>query len=568
MNPFMNLHGWTNALKAIAGKHDLTVEFITGSNQVEIAGNKVSVPVPDKRWKQRDFDNVMYAVDQYGSMWRYGPEAFPDYAELPPDKPLGWMMREFEQLRTMREAGHEFKGSKEIMSIGVGNRMEQSIMPALPNMDPKLQAVLLGGAEASTHWNRGYADGASGMIDSVLRNVEAKGCVDKLDEMEFHDRINELDHPADSLQLAKDVFRKVWEEDPDEQEEEERKEGKGEGEGGGVGLAEGTVNKHSGTDATDKEIGYAESDGNAPEPDPAGTPCQVETTPPSGRTPMFENPDDLEHIDFKATPDRQPNNGNIATWTRGMTTASSNAMFANKLRRLIMVKSQAYYTHNHKRGKISTKNLYKLCVDYEMPGEDRMFKRKHESDILDTAVSLCVDYSGSMHGSRTGLTHIGTDLLVHALNVIGVPVEVNMFSTIGKGTTMYTVKHFDEHVNTDTLLDRSERAAYNQSNNNDAAAVMFNYHRLRQRPEKKKLLIVLSDGHPCTHNVHNPQEALKFVVKEIEADPVVEIMGVGIESNAVDRYYTQHVVVNQAEDMPTALIDLVANKMLASEEEK
>lgn len=568
MNPFMNLHGWTNALKAIAGKHDLTVEFITGSNQVKIQGNKISVPVPDKRWKQKDFDNVMYAVDQYGSMWRYGAEAFPDYAELPADKPLGWMMREFEQLRTMREAGHEFKGSKEIMSIGVGNRMEDSIMPNLDKMDPKLQAVLLGGAEASTHWNRGYADGASGMIDHVLRNAEAEGCVKKLDKMEFHDKLNELEHPADSLQLAKDVFREIWDEDPDKQEEEERAEGKGEEGGGGESLAEGTENAHSGTDATDEEVGYVESDGNAPEPDPAGTPCHVETTPPCGRDPQFENPDDLIHIDFKKTPNRQPNEGKIKSWSRDIDSGASNAMFANKLRRLIMVKSQAYYTHNHRRGKLSTKNLYKLCVDHEMPGEDRMFKRKHESDILDTVVSLCVDYSGSMYGSRTALTHVGTDLLVHALNVIGVPVEVNMFSTIHKGTTMYTVKHFDEHVNPEVLLDRSERAAYNQSNNNDAAAVMFNYHRLRQRPEKKKLLIVLSDGHPATHNVYNAQEALQFVVREIENDPVVEIMGVGIESHAVDRYYKQHVVVDNAGDMPTALIDLVANKMLASEEEK
>lgn len=568
MNPFMNLHGWTNALKAIAGKHDLIVEFVTGSDQVVIAGNKVTVPVPDKHWQQKDFDNVMYAVDQYGSMWRYGPEAFPDFAELPADKPLGWMMREFEQLRTMREAGMEFKGSKEIMSIGISNRMEQSIIPNIEKMDPKLSSVLLGGAEASTHWNRGYADGASSLIDNVLRNGEAKGCVDKLDKMEFHEKLNELEHPADSLQLAKQVFKELWDEDPDEQEKNERAEGTGGGGAAPKGMGEGTENPHSATDATDEEIGYTENDGHSPEPDPEAPGCHVETTPPSDRHPEFENPDDLIHIDFKKKPNCQPNRGQIAGWTRGHTVSGSNAMFANKLRRLIMVKSQAFYTHGHRRGKLSTRNLYKLCVDHEMPGEDRMFKRKHESDILDTAVSLCVDYSGSMHGNRTALTHIGTDLLVHALNVLGVPVEVNMFSTIHKGTTMYTVKHFDEHVNPELLLDRSERAAYEQSNNNDAAAVMFNYHRLRQRPEKKKLLLVLSDGHPATHNVYHPQEALKFVVQEIEADPMVEIMGLGIESKAVDRYYTQHVVVNRAEDMPTALIDLVANKMLASEEEK
>jgi cobaltochelatase CobT len=102
-----------------------------------------------------------------------------------------------------------------------------------------------------------------------------------------------------------------------------------------------------------------------------------------------------------------------------------------------------------------------------------------------------------------------------------------------------------------------------QSNNNDAAAVLWCYNRLMRRPEERKILLVLSDGHPATHNVRNPQEALIHVVKGIEADPRVELMGLGITCDAVKRYYTQSVVVHKAPDMSTALIDLIANKMLA-----
>ena len=168
MNPLLNVHGWTKLLKAIAGKHDLRVEFTTGTSKVVIEGNRVIVPVPDAKWKQADYDNVLYGVDSYGSMWRYGDKAFAEFAELPNDQPIGWMLREFEQHRTMREAGREFRGSKEIMSTGVGHRMEDDIIPNVGKMDPKAQAIIEAGAEASSHWNSGYA----GNLARSRRNLE------------------------------------------------------------------------------------------------------------------------------------------------------------------------------------------------------------------------------------------------------------------------------------------------------------------------------------------------------------------------------------------------------------
>ena len=403
--------------------------------------------------------------------------------------------------------------------------------------------------------------------------------------MGFHEQLNECETVEDSLKLAKHTFKQLWDEDADEQEEKERAMGKGAeaegegepgegepGEGEGQGEGEGAgktgmtgTNPHSASDSADGELRppSVDSDGNC-EPPKGGSGVHVETTPPSGRDVEWEAPDAIEHIDFKAHPNAQRNDHNIRNHAEHMgvdLSGANAAMFANKLRRHIMVQSQSFYTH--RRGKIGTRHLYKLVVDHAMPGEDRLFKRKHDSDILDTVIGVCVDYSGSMMGERTVLTHVGTELMVHALQVLGVAVEVNMFSTIGIGTTMYTVKHFDERINTELLLDRSERAAMEQANNNDAAAVLWCYNRLMRRPEQRKILLVLSDGHPATHNVRNPQEGLMHVVKGIEADPRVELMGLGITSNAVQRYYTQNVVVSRAEDMSTALIDLIANKMLA-----
>lgn len=580
-NPITHIFGWSRLLKAIAGKHNISVQFDRSGddNSLRIDGNHITVPMPTKDWQQRDYDNVLYAVDSYGSMWRYGEAAFKDFAELPADQPIGWIMRELEQVRTSYEAGEEFRGSKDIMSVGVGNRMQDVVVPAIDHMDPKVKALLQQVAEGSNHWNTGFASALPDLMHASARDPEAAKGVDKLDGIDFQEKLNDLQNPAETLKLAKEVFEALWDEDPDEQEEKERAmsgqpedgEGEGdpsEGEGGGDGEGAGMqgTNPHSCGDMLDGDMeeaaaAVAESDGNSEPPDPNGRPQNVLTTPPSGRHHDFEDPSLLEHIDLRANPDYSYNGGNITPHLDRYDTGKS-AVFANRMRRHLMVKSQSFYTHGHRKGKIGTRHLYKLCVDYPMPGEDRMFKRKHESDTLDTCLSILVDYSGSMSGQKTILTHIGTDLLVHAMQVLGVPCEVSMFSTIHQGTTLYTVKNFEEHVSPDTLLDRSERASNNQSNNNDSAAVMFKYERLRRRTEKRKILLVLSDGHPSTHNVSNPQEGLKIVTNSIEADPNVELLGLGILSEAVDRYYPHHRVVHEAEELQTALIDLVADKML------
>ena len=581
-NPLIGLHSWTKSIKAIAGKHDLHVSFERGGDTVKIDGKNVSIPVPDNRWTPKDYDNVLFAVDQYGSMWRYGDKAFDEYQELPSDMPLGWQLREYEQHRTMRDAGNEFKGSKEIMGTGVHNRLNDVVIPQIEGMDPKSQAIMEAAAEASAHHNKGYASGVGEMMKHVLKNDQGVEILEKLDKMDFDERLNNTESVQDSLDLAKEVFELVWEEDPDEQEKKERESGKGEdegeeGEGGGGAKLEG-VNPNSGTDATEGEGGApCDSDEKGKTENNEGEDRDNLTnsgayviTHPEGRSFTLESPETVQHIDFKKDPTAKPNTGKIAGWARGESTNANAAVFANKLRRLIMVRSQGTYTHGHRRGKLSTKNLYKLACEDAMPGEDRMFKQKHTSDILDTCVEVVVDYSGSMTGMETVLTYEGTRLLTHALQVLNIPCEINMFSTVSGGTHVMTVKHFDERINDEKLLDRCERAAHNMSGNNDSAAVLMCYDRVKYRPERRKIMLVLSDGQPaCGGACRNPAEALQYVVKGIEDEGHVEIMGLGVGPYAaVQHYYTQHVSVNDIHGMPTALIDLIANKMLANDDER
>jgi hypothetical protein len=572
--PLINLHGWTKSARAIAGKHGLSVTFKQGGDTVKIDGHRIEIPIPDNRWSEEDFDNVLFAVDQYGSMWRYGDKAFKEYEELPSDMPIGWMLREFEQHRTMRDAGKEFRGSQEIMGRGVGNRLEREVIPNMDKMDPKTAAIMEAGAEASAHWNRGYASGVSGMLPHVLRNADGEEMLKKLDAMDFDDALNATESVQDSLDLAKRTFEQLWEEDADEQEQKER-DSKGEDGEGGEKL-EG-ANPNSGSDATDKtsgEKGEGQGEESEGKKDVGSGKDEGKTTntgaytitKKQGRSFTLEDPENVTHHDLKRNPDSLPNSGNIKDWMAygGYTENANAAVFANKLRRHILVASQGYYTHGHKKGKLSTKNLYKLTVDHEVTGEDRMFKRKHQSDVLDTVVEVVVDYSGSMCGDETVLTYEGTRLLTHAMQVLNVPCEINMFSTTWNGTQVMTVKHFDERINDETLLDRCERAASCMSGNNDSAAVLMCYDRVKNRPEKRKIMLVLSDGQPaCGGSCDNPEEALEFVVNGIEQEKRVEIMGLGVGPYAnVEDYYTQHVKVNDIEGMPTALIDLVGNKML------
>jgi len=91
---------------------------------------------------------------------------------------------------------------------------------------------------------------------------------------------------------------------------------------------------------------------------------------------------------------------------------------------------------------------------------------------------------------------------------------------------------------------------------------MFAYNRRRGRKNKRKILIVLSDGQPATHRAGDIYGYTREVIKAIENKKDVEIYGIGIQTNSVQHLYKKCKVIDDAGQLESAVVDLVGNFIL------
>ena len=234
---------------------------------------------------------------------------------------------------------------------------------------------------------------------------------------------------------------------------------------------------------------------------------------------------------------------------------------ANTVRKLLQVLTQKRNVYGKKKGHIANKNVYRAALKNTGGYQQKVFRQKEQRLDLDVAVTVLIDNSGSMggepiiHAMKSGL------MLNDAIGKLGVPVEILGFTDRGRQSTINLYKDFDQRVSEEVLLSRLDSGCGNMSSNADGESILWAYHRLRPRKEKRKLLVVLSDGQPASSR--GDADALtKRVVKQIEKDGEVEIYGIGIMSHAVERYYTNNTVINDSSELETALLTVIKNYII------
>jgi cobalamin biosynthesis protein CobT len=230
-------------------------------------------------------------------------------------------------------------------------------------------------------------------------------------------------------------------------------------------------------------------------------------------------------------------------------------------------------------------------------GMPQVFKHRASVNEIDAAVQLLVDLSGSMGGSKERMAALCTLTISESLNKLKVPFSVWGFNTLydlkvnGVGdipadirasvdpktiasmvgssisTLMYegrvanmrlkpsTIYHYKD-FNDSYLETRPSIAMISEhagGDNHDAAAVYHAYQNLRRRTEKRRLLIILSDGQPsCGHIPASSQ--LHKLVPRIEADRSINVLAIGIQSDAPREYYKNSTVVNKLNELPSVAL--------------
>jgi cobaltochelatase CobT len=184
-----------------------------------------------------------------------------------------------------------------------------------------------------------------------------------------------------------------------------------------------------------------------------------------------------------------------------------------------------------------------------------------------------VDHSGSMSGAKLDLAAKTSIIIGEIANQLSIPFSVLGFST-GDGHTanqryskaspeeqkaysrwgnhwIGVYKEFDElwGQHSHKLINMVD----NQRNNTyDGESLRYAAQRLLGRKEKRKILFWINDGEPCPNpaddmNAHT--EYAKLCAKEVEK--MVELLAIGIQTDAVKQFYSNYIVVDEVADLPT-----------------
>lgn len=142
------------------------------------------------------------------------------------------------------------------------------------------------------------------------------------------------------------------------------------------------------------------------------------------------------------------------------------------------------YTHDRKRGKLNTKKLYKFATNNK-----RIFQEKipNTDTISSFAFSVLLDVSGSMHGDRIVHAVRANAIFGEVFDALDVPFELIAF-----GDGAQHLKKFNEPFDSEKKehLAGTIRDCNSGTNlHNGLTAVTID-----KRPEKNKVVVVLSDG--------------------------------------------------------------------------
>ena len=117
------------------------------------------------------------------------------------------------------------------------------------------------------------------------------------------------------------------------------------------------------------------------------------------------------------------------------------------------------------------------------------------------------------------------------------------------------VKNFNQSINERTLYFSGMKNVADWANADGESLLEF-AERLSKRPEKNKIMIVLSDGQPaCDVGYPAEQDFLNQAIENIISRNI-KIAGIGIQSSCVSQYYPNYSIVHDLSDLPAALNDI------------
>jgi cobaltochelatase CobT len=255
---------------------------------------------------------------------------------------------------------------------------------------------------------------------------------------------------------------------------------------------------------------------------------------------------------------------------------------ANRLQRRLMAQQNRAWDFDQEEGQLDAARLARVIVS---PGQSLSYKIERDTDFRDTVVTLLIDNSGSMRGRPISIAAISADILARTLERCGVKTEILGFTTrtwkggqsredwLAAGRPPHPGRLNDlRHIIYKPADEPYRRARRSLGlmmregllkENIDGEALMWAHQRIINRPEERRILMVISDGAPVddstlsvNHGAYLDQH-LRQVIEWIENRSPVELCAIGI-GHDVTRYYSRAVTIMDAEQLGGTMVEQLA----------
>ena len=560
MHSIINYHNMIGAIRAYCAKNKLTLQLIEGGPTTAATdGKTVYLPAPNPDWTEKDFKLWLFlAFHEAGHNKAPCDDLF---FLLDREKLYGsemmWYLNIVDDFRQERVDTGVFHGRDTAVNEGRAavtmdtiSALKEKGMPSA-DLKQRISSSMFVWTDRNRPSFQPAMAGLGDIVYDMLTPEQQAWC----DQLEAYDsRLCTVYTAEEEHELVRDILRDVFKVPPEDIKKMEdgmsKEEAKKAQKAGKKHKAKGEQQPGEG------EPGQEQAEGEEEQ----GNCARWEDLIPDNHDKFTASYED-SHIDYSGYSYNEyefrihPDPEIIVPSGRKRHTLNTVGSMANRVRKLLRVKSQKRWTHQLEKGKLSSRSLHHIVDDTE---NYRLYKQKSSSISLDCAVTLLIDMSGSMGGQKWKHAIDAAYNMYSALAKLRIPTEIIGFQSSHRDT-FYLYKTFGEKASDNTVRDRLECSTPGSSNE-DAAALMFAASRLLCRKEVGKHLIVFSDGSPAGYLVDS-MSAAKKIIRKIEASPI-KLIGVGIMDTNVRKMYKDNAVIKDVNELENALMKIIQQRLM------
>ena len=252
---------------------------------------------------------------------------------------------------------------------------------------------------------------------------------------------------------------------------------------------------------------------------------------------------------------------------------------AKKLEKLLYSLDKSTWKFDQEEGFFDSSRFSQFVAN---PNNSHIFKLEKENIEKNTVVSLLLDNSGSMRGKPIVTSAMTAEIITKTLEKCRVNVEILGFTTREwKGGLSKKLWEKNNRISNPGRLNDLLHIVYKDADtpwsqaklnlglvlkdgllkeNIDGEALIWASDRLKKRNEKKKILIVISDGAPVDdatlscNNSNILDNHLREVVERIEKNKVLNLIAIGI-GHDVSKYYSKAFTIDDVDKLGEIIID-------------